>query len=435
MPGSELSNKTQNYFVHYHRPKTGDLLTKVDGLREDLPSIWKYPQMTIMAEASLFLASLAESGRSASRHTWKAAATDVEGWLNYLLARGMVWDAAIVDDLISYRDALLTVPSKKTGEPCSSATVRRRMVYIMEFYRYLAAKELYNGNLADGSAEIKSYPSFVPSDFDSMAHNRNKKTAKSDMGKGSKLLPKGFRVRHPRPLSVEDYRELAAVAGPRPSERKDGSGRDRLILDLATTGALRISELRSLRVDQVAGLDPQTSGRIIIRGIEGKGRGGRKIRDIEINSEVAKDVLAYVECERRRAVNQYRKKYNTLRVPAALFFSRPDYGRPGPISADGIRAAFNKLQIESKLIDNDRYGNPRHRYSFHDLRHTYASWTAAISLERGIPVNWRAIADQMGHVDPSLTKKTYAHFVEVFEPGTRTFIDLSALTSNDGVFA
>ncbi|SDE57419.1 Site-specific recombinase XerD [Kordiimonas lacus] len=406
---------------------------KVDGLREHLPSIWEYPGMTIMSEASLFLSGLAESGRSASPHTWKAAATDVEGWLNYLLARGIVWGAAIVDDLISYRDALLTVPSQKTGEPCSSATVRRRMVYILEFYRYLAAKGLYVGDIVDGLSEVKSYKPFVPSDLDAMTHTRPKTLAKAAVSSRSKLLPKGCHVRHPRPLSVKDYRALAAAAGPRPSEREDGSGRDRLILDLTTTGSLRINEIERLRVDQVAALDPQTTGRIIIRGIEGKGRGGKKIRDIEINSEVAKDILAYIEGERRQAVNQFKKKYNTLRAPTALFYSRPDYGRPGPLSADGIRAAFNKLQIEAKLVDIDRHGNPRHRYAFHDLRHTYASWTAAISVEKGIPTNWRAIADQMGHSDPSLTKKIYTHFVEILEPGTRTFIDLSALTSTDGV--
>ncbi|WP_417464214.1 tyrosine-type recombinase/integrase [Kordiimonas sp.] len=432
MTGLDKNAGIQNYFVHSHMSETKGATTGAAGLREYMPSIWEYPSMKIVPEASLFLARLADSGRSASPHTWKAAATDVEGWFNYLLARDLYWQEAIIDDLISYRDALLTVPSQKTGEPCAASTVRRRMVYIIEFYKYLYSRGRYVGDIVSCSSEVNSHWRTAPSDNDSMTHVRPKR-ARTSMASGSrKLLPHGRRIRHPRPLSVEDYKALAAAAGPRASETENGSGRDRLILDLAIIGALRVDEVERLRVGQVAALDPEQSKKIIIRGIEGKGRGGKKLRDIEINCEVAKDIIAYIEGERRRAVQQYQRKSGAIRAPAALFYKLPDHSGVGPLSADGIRAAFYKLQLAAKVTEVAENGLVRHRYVFHDLRHTYASWTAAISIEKGFPTNWRAIADQMGHSDPSLTKKTYAHFVEILKNGTRTVIDLGALVKSAG---
>ena len=420
-----------NYFVNFCHSTTRGVDVKVPALRELAPSIWMYPSMRLAVEPTLFLAFLSGSGRCASPNTWKAAATDVEGWLNYLLAKNIGWMHAIIDDLIAYRDALLVVPSQKTGEPCAPATVRRRIIYIIEFYKYLQSKGLYRGSITAQRCHAIGRRSIVPSDYDFHTHIRAKARSRHSVD-ASFQLPHGRRNRHPKPLSVEDYRALVTAIGPRPSESEGKYSRDRLIVDLAITGGLRIDEIRRLRVDQVNTLDPNQDRKLFIRKIEGKGRGGKKIRDIEVHREVAKDILAYVDGERAQAVQIYKKSFGVTRAPDQLFYKHPSHSLCSPLSSDGIRAAFIAHQKRAKITEPSARGAQRHRYVFHDLRHTYASWTAAISVEKGLPVNWRAISAQLGHAHPSFTEKVYAHFVEVQHHGARTMIDLGTLFDADG---
>ena len=77
-------------------------------------------------------------------------------------------------------------------------------------------------------------------------------------------------------------------------------------------------------------------------------------------------------------------------------------------------------------LDSDRFGHQWRRacrtagvpgLGYHSLRHTFASTL----LSRGVSV--KAVADWLGHANPTVTVTTYAHLVPADEEVARAVLD------------
>lgn len=72
---------------------------------------------------------------------------------------------------------------------------------------------------------------------------------------------------------------------------------------------------------------------------------------------------------------------------------------PGNLRGEEIERSYLSSKVMPKLCE--AAGLPRMR--FHDLRHTHATWLAAMDISA------RTVADRLGHSDASFTLRTYAH--------------------------
>lgn len=167
----------------------------------------------------------------------------------------------------------------------------------------------------------------------------------------------------------------------------------------AYTGARR-GELLNLRwadVDLDRAMIQITGTAAVINGqrVEGSTKGGR-MRQVSIDP-------ATVRVLREHRVSQMRDQ-----LIAGSDWAAGDYvftrGLGLPIYPDSVS------QLVPKLID--AYNHPKHGepaahtlppHRLHDLRHVHAT----VLLLAGVPVH--VVADRLGHADPSITLRVYAH--------------------------
>ena len=167
----------------------------------------------------------------------------------------------------------------------------------------------------------------------------------------------------------------------------------------AFTGARR-GELLNLRWADVTldGDSPRirVTGTVQVIGsklVEGTTKGGQsRVVSIDPGTAAAlRDHLARQETERLRAMDSW--------VPGDLVFRReigaPLYpSSPTQLMGKRIRDYNDALPEETA---------PLPRLRFHDLRHVHAT----LLLRAGVPVH--VVAKRLGHADPAVTLRTYAH--------------------------
>lgn len=106
----------------------------------------------------------------------------------------------------------------------------------------------------------------------------------------------------------------------------------------------------------------------------------------------------------------------------AAGFARPEdhvfATRTGnPLGQRNLLRDFYEV-LKDACLDGDDDGRPRPRW--HDLRHTCAS----VLIAKGIPVT--SVAHQLGHANPSITLKIYAHLFDAAEHEERVAAVLEA---------
>jgi integrase len=167
----------------------------------------------------------------------------------------------------------------------------------------------------------------------------------------------------------------------------------------AYTGARR-GELLNLRWEDVR-LDSPASIRIrgtvsVVAGrrVEGTTKSGRE-RTVSIDAETAEVLRRH-----RRAQDEDREIAGDSWVEGSHVF-RMQIG--AQLYPDTVSA------LMTKLIADHNAAHPDHRLRpirFHDLRHTHAT----LLLRAGVPVH--VVAARLGHREPSITLRVYAHILD-----------------------
>jgi integrase/recombinase XerD len=280
----------------------------------------------VPAAIEAFLTHLAVE-RRLSTHTVDAYGRDLRRLAEFAAGRGVSVEA--LD-----RRALDALVQALMSEGQSARSVARLVASVRTFYRYL----LLHGLVAASPADDLQRPRAVN--------------------------------RLPTVLSIEDVDRLLRA----PDPATPGGVRDRAMIELLYATGLRVSELVSLRPQDLN----LTEGYLTTVGK------GRKERLVPFGDEAAAWLKRYVQ-EARPAILGARRS-------PRLFIN----ARGGPLS----RVGFWKILRAQSL----RAGLTR-RLSPHTIRHSFATHL----LERGADL--RAIQLMLGHADLSTTQ-IYTHVIE-----------------------
>jgi integrase/recombinase XerD len=265
--------------------------------------------------------------RGLAAHTRAAYETDLAAFIASLQAQGGVLSFSQVT-----RDHIAVFLAAQRRMRMSSATLARRLVVIKVFFAFLCAE----GHITENVTEVMSSPA-----------------------KGRVL---------PRTLSEEQIeRLLASVSGVRPHEV-----RDRCMLELFYACGMRVSEVTSLRVNDVR------LGDGVVRCI-GK---GDKQRVIPLGGEARRWLEVYLAQARPVFVRG-------CETEQALFLTQRG-------------TSFTRQGIFDMLVKRARAAQLGEKISPHVLRHCFASHL----LAHGAHI--RAIQELLGHADIATTQ-VYTH--------------------------
>lgn len=199
--------------------------------------------------------------------------------------------------------------------------------------------------------------------------------------------------------------ELQALI--RQAERSDGSGG--VVATAVALGALtgaRRGELCALRWSDWDGGEQLRIARAltVLKGgdwVEGPTKTHQE-------RTVTLDVVASAVLARRRNLQDMLAAAEHVEPDADPFTLSRSFDGAEPCRPDGLSHNFGDLveQLWPRQVGEDGkpVGDPR--WHFHDLRH----FVATISLAGGASA--RTVADRLGHADPSMTLRVYAHAVD-----------------------
>jgi integrase len=399
-------------------------------LRE--PYIVEEPTMRIVEAPSIFLREYyVESQSRSSEETWRSAAYDVRYWLEFLQVINIDWNIATLDDLKKWRDFMTRAISPHTGEKYAPNTIRPRLLTVLSLYRLAKAQGWYDGDLAQGARRRK-----IVVDKGKILRSPSKGSLQDERGQEwsvdsgddlEDLVPRSKRKREAmRPFSVHEWRKFEAHLGPLPRERGPNdqrSSRNRLIAETALWGALRVAETKNLEIHPSLAMtpDPRTPHahqRLWIK----EGKGG-KSGWITLPNYLVEEIILFIQGEREDLLKDLGIPRN--RRPKALFLSNRGSNNPGrPLTSRRYQQIITETCLRAGLCTAREKVNPEeettflknsHNHTFHDLRHTYATWTYWAEVNRGNPEPWLKIKTQLRHEHLQTTIDTYIHEVEIFK--------------------
>lgn len=349
-------------------------------------------------------------------NTVEAAANDLKDWWQYLDYARKSWSAIGREDIEHYRDAMLCTISPRTGNAYADATIRRRLTNVISFYswgRRRAGLEL-DLDLGDIARSRTASPA----------------SAVSALPRVSRLLPpvRSSPDETVRPLTIEEYRQVAAGLGPLPSERADcgRSSRDRIACELALQTGMRLMEVTGLTVWQVLDLERRLSGfernsghKLALLLSTTKGSRPRKVL---LPAYLLFELLAYIEGERCQVLASLPDHRDPRSLLVNSFGSGFRLGRATgrrtvqdgfvrAVEAAGLVTVQRKIRPET----GEEYMASVPEHSFHDLRHTFAVQTYHSLKRQGVAEPWKQIQALLGHRHLSTTLNTYLRIVDLEE--------------------
>ncbi|MCS0627943.1 site-specific integrase [Telluria mixta] len=382
--------------------------------------------LEVIEPALLYLVDrFIKSGEGGGYHTHRAVAYDLCDWWNFLSQIQCPWNAVDSDVVVEYRDIRLKTISPQTHEMLLSSTVKRRMIYISDFYDW--AHRIGLVSRVDFEREEKRIS--IPIDSDEFAHTRSGTIKKAV----SRLMPsKGKKRRRAASfLSVDEWRTLSRELGPLPTESKQMDdprpSRDRLACELSINSGLRVDEIAKLTKYQILDLvakipfDAEPDQFISLHVTETK----RLVpRDVDIPVYLIYELIHYIDNERSAALEIARKTWLKKRVnePVTLFLNGVDarHHAGKPINSDTLDAAFRSAQFAAGLVKTIEKKDPDTRevyftkdalHVFHTLRHTFAMWLYDAEIHAGNTAPWKVVQSKLGHAKLSTTMNTYlSHF-------------------------
>ena len=359
--------------------------------------------------------------RKLRRSTVEAAAYDLCDWWRYLEVRKLVWNEVDSEDLVQYRDSLLSAVSPRTRQAYDEKTIGRRLYSIGSFYDWALQRKLF---LGEGLNPPKISKVIRSIDSDALIHTRGKGL----QTKGHALAPRvvGSPDEHVHPLTGREWRSVASVLGPLPSERATGAVgmcRDRLASEVSVWTGMRSDEVAGLTRHQILDLprgdDPHQVIALSITHTKGLAP-----RTVLIPTHLVNELIEYIDTERAESVS-FGLKFELKKDPVSLFVngvgSRHDSG--SAIKAYTLSAAFKSAVLAAGLTRRVERINLEtsesvtelvSAHSFHDLRHTFAVWLYQAEAASGNPEPWKVVQARLGHKYLKTTCDTYLRVVDTF---------------------
>ncbi|NYH24241.1 tyrosine-type recombinase/integrase [Paraburkholderia bryophila] len=360
-------------------------------------------------------AKCAFSGVLRSRWTNLTYAEHLYEWFSLLEALGTPWDEVTEQDLIAYSSSLSSHVSSHTKTEIKPSTRKGRMRTILAFYRF---------------AHIRGWISkAVTLDEENILHPPQNRVALAHIQRNRPAAPRSdildhIKVPEPAPPMCIDETALGRIffaLGPTSSIGRNGvSCRDRLIAEIGLNGGPRLAEVASLTVRQILALVPNSKNpnspcKLLLTKTK-----GFTARNVFLPSWLVRELHAYIDHERQEVVDTARAaKPDTYKEPETLFLSLPtanvrDIGES--VSRETIMRRFRQAVERCSLFHTVPAVDPRTgnrflkneaKYTFHNLRHTFA-YTAYITFHRnGDAFPWNKVQILLGHAHLSTTIDIY----------------------------
>lgn len=364
-------------------------------------------------------------------NTQAAYADDLAHWWAYLAWKGREWNDITIKDLEEYAGLLSEYVSPNTFRRLKARTIRRRVGTACDFYKWAWRNQYI-------AAPVFST---VPSD-------RTVSTILNDgvipVSDGEELLPDGdLGDAAVKPLSKTTLRRVLETIGPSPYEMEPVNGfvRDRLVAEVAVITGMRESEVLSLSVMDLLGMeqkaDVEDPWKEVTLRIRGK---GGKLRLVYFPSALVFALARYYRSERAEVVAAAEARCTAegrhYSPPTPLFLnginSNPDsIGKP--LRAETISARFTSAVKACGLVRQElgfeldpisgwplvcpdtgawvRKWTQIAEHTFHDLRHTFALNFYAAEEAQGNKAPWLKLKARLGHSRVATTMDIYLDHV------------------------
>lgn len=406
-------------------------------LKYEEPYIVERPSMKIMKIPSRYLRrAVVDSAKRGSAKTWLASAYHVKAWFEFLIAQDVPWRLASVDTLLDFRDGYLEAHSPLLAKRYATSTVRSALLTVLDFYKHARAAEGYSGELGDEVAvDELAVLTTGPQTGNRKGIARRNKSALNH------LVPAPERdASHIRPLTVAEWRKVQAALGPLPSEAgidaHTGASasllkqiRDRLLCELPFQIGLRVEETSWLLESQF--LAARGGGDLVPAGystisLAKESTKGNKGGSVRVPNWLVDEVCLFIEFKRRSY------KYGDDRPLLQGHRAKVNKSR---MSVRRLQQVFEKAQLEAGVtefrtrhdLDNGSFIHVLHaKHRFHDLRHSYATWTYVAKRLSGDPDPWKWIQQNLRHSDVRTTIETYITYVNL-TTGETDAVDLRTL--------
>lgn len=353
-----------------------------------------------------------------SPHSRTAAAADLNHFYDFLDAAHVVLEETDDEVIEGYAGSMLDQISLATGKTYAHQTVARRMSTLRKFLAWMQQE----GRLPHRLQLLNA-----PTDEARAPFSESLKSGRLD----GELEP-GETI---NVLTFEEARAVLHSLGPLPSQAKARrSCRDRLAANIALDTGLRRSEVASLKVSDVSkalARAPRANVPFAARSIRVVGK-GRRARKVLFPIWLLRELMIYIDGERKVNVDAGQKLFGRrFTDDGALFVNGANAAtrRGQACSGDTLYQAFHKVQ--QPLVAD---GTLQQSFRFHDLRHTYATWTWVKLKRDGHPRPSKHVQAQLGHAHIETTEAIYLATVENFE--AELFDDVArALDLRSGPYA
>ncbi|MDM4765990.1 tyrosine-type recombinase/integrase [Pelomonas sp. SE-A7] len=386
---------------------------------EDFPIIYDRLSGKVFQPALLFLADcyLSKGGRYVV-NTVGSYCDDILDYVRFCREVNLDWLAATWENLDDYVGIMEGNVSPVRREPYREGTVTRRLVPILGLYKWASR------NLSLEMEVLSPGSLFLPRVIEKVYSENQKRRRESKPVEVRGDAAENVRI--PRVLQRAEMDSLYARLGT-DSEVFDCDKRTetsvfRLATYISHQSGLRLFEVVGLKVAQFQKFIGTTIHPLEMYPMHVKRKGGRT-KLLHFHGVLVSKILAYVQKERESVMNgQFEHGYLLVNQSGATSAGRP-------VSRRNIQRRFTKACMDAGLVITVRKTHPTNgdwtncrveitemaRFSFHDLRHTFAVWAYYAMRSAGIEEPWKGIADQLGHEDVLTTIKTYLQCCRTFE--------------------
>lgn len=404
-------------------PNTGGVLpVDFSYIIDELSGQLFEPALLFMAARHVF-----EDG-AYQKNTVDAYTSDILDWIRFCTRVGIPWNRATWADLSRYVSSMDRV-SPHHSQRYREGTKTRRLVPITLLYKWapaniphLCTKSPY-GTLFDP----KRAAEFLDA-------RRRKLRSKVPVGKdevNDEELP--------NVMQSDEVKAVLKAIGPVPrtkdcdeDEAIAASSIGHLGMEIGLQAGLRVSEVVNLRVRLFRAYESVNIVPSAFYRIGKFRRKGGRMKFVRMHGELLQKIVNYMQRERACVMRGVKMDHGVLLVHKRGLH-KGERLRTGALQrrfARACLAAELTRPISKMRPTNGDWSDPivevvqYPRYTFHDLRHTFAVWTYYSRKADGDAEPWKHIQEQLGHEHPATTMKIYLRVTQDFEAFiTDVFID------------
>lgn len=370
-------------------------------------------------------------------NTVEAYTADILDWVRFCTRFNIPWNKATWADLSRYVSSMERV-SPHHRRRYREGTKTRRLVPITQLYKWAPL------NLPHVCADPPHGTLFdtkVTAEF--LDARRRKLRSRVQVGKDyvdDQELP--------NVMQSNEVENVLKAIGPAP--RAEGCKEDEetavssvghLGMECGLQAGLRVGEVVNLRVRLFRNyLNAKIVPSAYYRIGDFRRKGG-KMKSVRIHGVLLQKIVNYIKRERAWVMRGVKVDHGVLLV------HKQGQHKGEPLRSGTLQRRFAKACIAAGVTgtatklsapDGD-WSNPVvdeelcARYTFHDLRHTFAVWRYYARVQDGDTEPWKHIQEELGHEDVTTTKKIYLKVTQDFEAFvTDAFID--TLNRDAGVY-